>query len=63
VSLFSLPLGGLCGARPVAGMTSTILLVAHLPAVAAAVAAAAITYVWEAVRGRFARLLGRGDEP
>jgi hypothetical protein len=44
-------------------MTSTILLVAHLPAVAAAVAAAAITYVWEAVRGRFARLLGRGDEP
>ena len=25
------------------------------------VAAAAITDVWEAVRGRFARLLGRGD--
>ena len=25
------------------------------------VAAAAVTDVWEAVRGRFARLLGRGD--
>ena len=25
------------------------------------VAAAAITDVWEAVRGRFARLIGRGD--
>jgi len=25
------------------------------------VAAAALTDVWEAVRGRFARLLGRGD--
>jgi hypothetical protein len=27
------------------------------------VAAAAVTDVWEAVRGRFARLIGRGDKP
>jgi hypothetical protein len=43
------------------GAVSGDVLVALAQFAGQTVAAAAITDVWEAVRGRFARLLGRGD--
>ncbi len=43
------------------GGVSGEVLIALAQFAGQAVAAAAVTDVWEAVRGRFARLLGRGD--